>query len=61
MLQVLLQLMTLLVYRADPAQTIRALISTAARAHTHTQGEQRSGTVLRSITCVSDTARTKAS
>lgn len=30
-------------------------------ARTHTQGEQRSGTVLGSITCVSDTARTNAS
>lgn len=30
-------------------------------ARAHTQGEQRSGTVLGSITCVSDTARTNAS
>lgn len=36
MLRVLVQLMTLPVYRTDPALTTRPLISTAARAHTHT-------------------------
>lgn len=35
MLRVLVQLMTLPLHRADPAQTTCPLISTAARAHTH--------------------------